>query len=290
MYMMLYDEYIVCSKVVFQNMEFKYVTPEEHVYARLLGMHHTLPSLTSEPNESQNVLNSHPKGFGSLDDGKNNLELPKVKKPGNIITVSSTMFGGKSVYALHVMESRSKAYRRIYGSKNVVLYINHSLDDRTDGPFSTHSDIISSEALDKINVNYMKASTLAVVSDERLSQHKVVFIDEAQFFPDLVQRVLYMSEVLGIDVYAMGLTLDYKRQIFGQLGYLSLLSNESIVLRSTFCGFCAAKGEMEKAIYTHRINDISGAQVQTGSDDYIPLCRECYVKHNPISYVCEEEL
>jgi thymidine kinase len=204
----------------------------------------------------------------------------KGKNVGTITTVSATMFGGKSVYALHVMESRSKAYRRIHGlDENVVLYINHSLDDRSDAPFSTHSDIISSAALDKINVNYKRAATLCSIGDEFISKHKVVFIDEAQFFPDLVNVVLHIAEDLGIDVYAMGLTLDYKRQTFGDLGYLSLLADEPITLRSTFCGFCAQNGEMKKAIYTHRITDATGEQVEIGSDNYIAVCRKCYVIH-----------
>lgn len=235
-------------------------------------------SSTSEPKKYGSYPISSPMNIYSNSTVKNSPNSP----PGEIITVSATMFGGKSVYALHVMESRSKAYRRLYGDQRVVAYINHSLDTR-DGaeiPFSTHSDIISSEALDKIGVSYMRASKLSDVDDDFISRHKVIFIDEAQFFPDLVERVLYIAETLGIDVYAMGLTTDYKRQIFGHLGYLSLIADESITLRTTFCGFCADRGIMKKAIHTHRINDTSKSQVEIGSENYVAVCRKCYIQHS----------
>lgn len=212
--------------------------------------------------------------------------IRRPKEPGVITTIAATMFGGKSVYALHLMESRSNAYQRLNPNAKKVLYINHFLDDRVNpltgstGPFSTHSNIISPAALDRIGVNYTKEKTLADIPDDYILQHNVIFIDEAQFFPDLKDRVLYISEVLGVDVYAMGLTVDYKREIFGQLGYLSLIADESITLRSTFCGFCASRGIMRKAISTHRISDVSGAQIEIGSKNYVAVCRKCYIEHN----------
>lgn len=203
-------------------------------------------------------------------------------EPGSITTVTSTMFGGKSLYALHIMESHAKAYKKLYGEKSVILYINHSLDLR-DGegvPFSTHSDIILPEALDKIGVTYLRASKLSDVKNDFINNYKLVVIDEAQFFPDLIEKVLYIAEKLGINVYAMGLTIDYKRGMFGELGKLSLLADEPITLRTTFCHFCSKKGIMKKAIYTHRLIDDSKNQVEIGSDNYVVLCRKCYITNN----------
>lgn len=222
------------------------------------GLHHTLPVHIISQND--------------------NIE------PGNITTVTSTMFGGKSLYALHAMESRSKAYRNRYETTKVVLYVNSSFDDRngTETPFSTHSEIITLEALDKIGVNFIKVSKLTDITDDFLRLHKVVFIDEAQFFPDLVERTLHIAENLGIDVYAMGLTTDYRRKVFGDLGYLSLIADDSITLRTTFCRFCAEKGVLKKAIHSHRISDTSGVQIEVGAENYAPVCRKCYIRENKL--------
>jgi len=247
----------------------------------LRGMHHSniLNMASRNTIKTQNLGDVH----STKDESIENISIKKVTEPGQIVTVSSTMFGGKSVYALHMMESRTKAYQRLYGKQKVVAYINHCLDNRDgeDAPFSTHSEIISPEALDKIGVTHCKASNLSNIDDAFISRHKVIFIDEAQFFTDLVERVLYIAETLGVDVYAMGLTTDYRRQIFGKLGYLSLIADESITLRTTFCGFCANKGIMKKAVHSHRIDDSSGAQIEIGSSNYVAVCRKCYIEHNP---------
>lgn len=202
-------------------------------------------------------------------------------RPGKITTVCSTMFGGKSVYALHKMESLSRSYRKFYGNKKVVAYINHCLDDRkgADSVFSTHSDIISAQALEKIGVNCRKETHLSNIKDDYIKEHKAIFIDEAQFFPDLIKMALHISEDLGVDVYAVGLSTDYKRDSFGDLGYLSTIAEEALTLRA-LCGFCSSKGLSVDAIFNYRIEDKSGNQIEVGSDNYVAVCRKCYIDKN----------
>ena len=97
-----------------------------------------------------------------------------------------------------------------------------------------------------------------------------ILIDEAQFFPDLFDKVLYMVNKMNKHVYVFGLDGDFQRNKFGQV--LDLIPQCDTVekLHST-CNMCNAR-----AIFSHRIDE-SDEQVLVGSQDiYQPLCRKCY--------------
>lgn len=97
-----------------------------------------------------------------------------------------------------------------------------------------------------------------------------VLIDEAQFFPDLFEKVLYMVNKMNKHVYVFGLDGDFQRNKFGQV--LDLIPQCDTVekLHST-CNVCR-----EPAIFSHRTCE-SDKQVLVGSQDaYQPLCRQCY--------------
>ena len=97
-----------------------------------------------------------------------------------------------------------------------------------------------------------------------------VLIDEAQFFPDLFDKVLYMVNKMNKHVYVFGLDGDFQRNKFGQV--LDLIPQCDTVekLHST-CNVCR-----EPANFSHRTCN-SDEQVLVGSqDDYQPLCRRCY--------------
>lgn len=202
-----------------------------------------------------------------------------TNNPGKIYTVMSTMFGGKSVYGLHLMETRSKLYSGVH-LENKILYINHVNDNRSNQMYSTHSDIITQDALDKIKVDSVKCVKLSEIKDDIAKKYLLIVIDEAQFFDDLVENTLRFAEKLGIDVYALGLRTDYKRNKFGKISELADLADENIELRNTYCSICAKIGAMNKAIFNHRIRDNTHAQIEIGSDNYAAVCRKCYLENN----------
>jgi len=107
----------------------------------------------------------------------------------------------------------------------------------------------------------------------------VIFIDEAQFFPDLIEGVLRISEKLGVDVYVVGLKSDWQRKPFGQILDLIAISDDVVTLKDTFCAECPKRGGMNKAIFTHRLINRTGQQIEVGND-YIPVCRKCYLSLN----------
>jgi thymidine kinase len=82
------------------------------------------------------------------------------------------------------------------------------------------------------------------------------------------------------EVYVAGLSGDYRRMNFGQIHTLIPVANEVKILNDTFCSVCAKNHHKRKALFTHRVVDTSGQQVEVGSSNYIPVCRECYLVMN----------
>ncbi len=219
--------------------------------------------------------------------------------PGEIRTVTSTMYGGKSVFALHLIETSHHFYRAANPGVKKILYVNHVLDTRSNEggdedsvdnltmsgkqkpSFSTHSTVISKLKELEHMANFVQVSRLHDIDLEFLLQHELIAIDEAQFFDDLIDRVQFFSEVLGLDVYAMGLVTDFERKKFGQLNDLKLLADENIELRNTYCSVCASTGKKSKAIFNHRLVNVTGKQIEIGSDNYVAVCRKCWLHLNP---------
>jgi len=201
--------------------------------------------------------------------------------PGDIIMIVATMFGGKTSYILHLMETASHKFREIHGEENKILYINHTSDTRSVEPFSTHSMSIDPEIAKKLNVDMYKFSSIKNARKAvDMTKYKLVCIDEAQFFDDLVEGSKYISENLGIDIYAAGLRGDSERRAFGKIWSLAPLADDIIILKDTFCKLCAKQGRSKKAVFTHRIDRTDRAQVQIGVSNYLPVCRKCYIENN----------
>ena len=95
-----------------------------------------------------------------------------------------------------------------------------------------------------------------------------IFINEAQFFPDLYK---FVTDNFHKNIYLYGLDGDFKRQPIGQLLDLVPLCDTIIKLTATcMCG--------EKAIFTHRNSSEEEQYVPNAS--YMPCCRMCYYKKN----------
>lgn len=192
----------------------------------------------------------------------------KYQKEGHLKVIMSMMYGGKTSYLIHIIEVQGWACK--------VLYINHASDIRNTEAYSTHKESFDKDLSGKLNATMIKLSNLSDVSDELLLSYPVVCIDEAQFFPDLNEKVRHMVNDLGLEVYVAGLNGDYKRHKFGQLLDLIPDADDVIILKDTLCSKCAAKGIRKTAKFTWRVNDDTKSQVEIGSQNYIPVCRTCH--------------
>jgi len=176
---------------------------------------------------------------------------------GYLELILGPMFSGKTTRLIQ----HYKAYKFI-GKKIVV--INYSLDTRySETMLSSH---------DRIEIPCVFTHTL---SDKSMwIDADVILINEGQFFGDLLETVVEMVDVYKKQVHICGLDGDFRRQRFGTL--LDLVPySDKVEKLNAFCGMCK-NGNF--AIFSHRVSSES-VQVVIGSDNYLPLCRACYLAH-----------
>jgi thymidine kinase len=103
----------------------------------------------------------------------------------------------------------------------------------------------------------------------------IVLINEGQFFEDIFEYTCELVEKLNKRVYVCGLDGDYERNQFGNILNLIPLCDNITKLHSN-CGDCG-----NEALFSHRVSN-EKEQVVIGVDNYISLCRDCYLRKNTI--------
>ena len=163
-----------------------------------------------------------------------------------------------------------------------VAVINHSIDNRyDDNLLSTHDKVkipcIKTDKLmdlwvDSINMEEDVQSIPRVKDKFKIGMSNVILINEGQFFPDLVE---FVKLLLTNDkkVYVCGLDGDFERKKFGQILDLIPLS-DNVYKLSSLCSLCK---NGNKGIFSMRLTN-EKEQTVVGSDNYIPVCRDCYSK------------
>ena len=191
--------------------------------------------------------------------------LPSAQ--GYLEIILGPMFSGKTTQLIQIY----KKYTYI-GKK--VAVINYYEDIRYDlSMLSTH---------DKVMIPCIQSPSIAElwqdstnVYNKQVRDADVILINEGQFFGDLYECVLDMVETQNKIVYICGLDGDFKRNRFGRI--LDLIPYcDKIVKLQSLCSMCR-NGKI--AIFSHRISAES-SQIVIGSDNYVPLCRSCYLQHN----------
>jgi thymidine kinase len=154
-----------------------------------------------------------------------------------------------------------------------VIAINHSIDNRYDDSLlSTHDKVkipcIKTNELFRL---YMGESNLQ--DKIKIDMSEVILINEGQFFPDLYDFVNNLL-IRGKKIYVCGLDGDFERKKFGQILDLIPLCDKITKLTS-LCSLCR---DGTLGIFSMRL---TGEKEQTivGSNNYIPVCRNCYNKN-----------
>jgi thymidine kinase len=110
-------------------------------------------------------------------------------------------------------------------------------------------------------------------------ESKLVVIEEAQFFGDLVEFVTQAVDKDGKHVVVVGLDGDAQRKPFGKVLDLVPLADRITKLTS-MCKECA---DGTPAIFTAAITDDAVAAATVGeacvgaADKYVPMCRKHYL-------------
>jgi thymidine kinase len=99
--------------------------------------------------------------------------------------------------------------------------------------------------------------------------HPIIYINEAQFFPDLLE---FVKKWESKDIYIFGLDGDFQRNPMGQILQVIPLCDTVQKLK----GKCKCdKG----SLFSKRItNDMNPYLLDETA--YIPLCRNCYLNYN----------
>ena len=181
--------------------------------------------------------------------------------PGRIEVICGSMFSGKT-------EELIRRLRRAKFAKQKVEIFKPAIDVRysEEDVVSHDQNHIPSTPLDS------SASILLLSSDI-----DVVGIDEAQFFDMGLVDVCNELANRGIRVIIAGLDMDYKGAPFGPMPALCAIADDVTKVHA----ICVKCGNL--AYVSHRLVDNDRRVLLGETQEYEPLCRECYQK------VVEEE-
>lgn len=185
------------------------------------------------------------------------------------------MFAGKSSAIQSIV-------RRHQSMGWQVFVVTNTLDTRySDKPAIVNHDKISIPAI-------AVKSLMPLISNNDYMRSRLVVIEEAQFFPDLLEFVRNVVDRDGKSCVVVGLDGDAERRPFGQV--LELVPHCDRVTKLT--AMCKSCGDGTPALFTFAAGAAAVAANATGipcvgSDDlYVPLCRKHYLcAHRQVSAV-----
>jgi thymidine kinase len=191
---------------------------------------------------------------------------------GYLKIIIGPMFSGKTSMLINLYNEQKITTQdmlelyHIKENENNILAINYDKDTRYG-----INKIVSHDRkeIDCVSVNDLQELTHNQADKDKLESANFLFINEAQFFPNLKNWVLTQVEVFDKVITLCGLDSDYKREKFGEILDLVPHADELIKLYGK-CAKCT-----NKSLFTHRISNETKQEV-IGTDNYIPVCRHCY--------------
>ena len=182
--------------------------------------------------------------------------------------IMGPMFSSKTTKLIHSYNE----YVKTYGKEKCIM-INYSYDKR----YSDEQKVVSHDGL---SVDCHDTTDLGEFIDNPSTQTiflkaKYIFINEAQFFPNLIYLINFAKNILNKNFVLCGLDYDCKKEKFGDLLDLEPYANQVHILT----GKCNTQNCLFPSKYSHRIIDFNN-QVLIGISQYVPLCKHCYDKKN----------
>ena len=155
-----------------------------------------------------------------------------------------------------------------YRCNHKILGINHIINKR----YNTDKIITH----DKKNGDFDFEIKLDKLDDLIINEYfsyyqqcKIIVIDELQFFENSYQFIYNAVEIDNKIVIASGLNGDSNKKLFGDVSKLTTIADDIIFLTANCkCG--------KKAIFSKRITKLTYQILVGDSNDYIPVCRECF--------------
>ena len=181
----------------------------------------------------------------------------------------STMSAGKSLDLLKVNHN----YRE--QGKKTLLFTPRTDTRYGEGKITSRIGIQE----DALSVDY-EFNFYEYVKRNKIVSEKVycILIDEAQFLSrEQIVQLSRVVDMLDIPVMCYGLKNDFQNNLFEGSEAL-LLYADNIIEIKTICakGECGKKATMNGR-FVDGIIETEGSQVVIGDEQYIPLCRKCYM-------------
>lgn len=185
------------------------------------------------------------------------LETTKQsKRSGWIEIICGSMFSGKT-------EELIRRLRRAKIAKQKVEIYKPAVDTRYDD-----EDVVSHDSSSIKSTPVQAASQIILLANDV----EVVGIDEAQFFDNELATVCNLLANDGIRVIVAGLDMDYLGKPFGPIPEM-MATAEYVTKVHAICMECG-----NLAQYSYRIVKSDELVLLGETDNYMPLCRKCYVE------------
>ncbi|MBR6963740.1 MAG: thymidine kinase [Prevotella sp.] len=180
----------------------------------------------------------------------------EAHRPGRIEVVCGSMFSGKT-------EELIRRMKRAKFAKQRVEIFKPSIDTRySDYDVVSHDqNVIPSTPVDH-------SSSILLLS----SDIEVVGIDEAQFLDMGLVDVCNQLAYRGVRVIVAGLDMDFRGVPFGPIPALCAIADDVTKVHA----ICVKCGNL--AYVSHRLVENDKRVLLGETQEYEPLCRECYRK------------
>jgi thymidine kinase len=177
--------------------------------------------------------------------------------------VCGPMFSGKTTLAMQTV----RRYRSV--GTNVMI-LSHSSDTR----YTLHG-LGSHDAV--VMTAHLGTTLMPFVDQPDWHESRVIVVEEAQFFPDLVEFCLKAVETCGKTVFVYGLDGNFRREPFGHILELAPLADTFHKI-AAFCKLCQND---TPAIFTAAVQAMPTDGVcVAGADVYKAVCRKHFKELN----------
>lgn len=177
-------------------------------------------------------------------------------RPGRIEVVCGSMFSGKT-------EELIRRMKRAEFARQKVEIFKPAIDTRY-----SEEDVVSHDQHSIPSTPIDSSSSILLLS----SDIDVVGIDEAQFLDDRLPEVCNELANRGVRVIVAGLDMDFKGVPFGPMPALCAIADEVTKVHA----ICVKCGSL--AYLSHRLVQSDKRVLLGETQEYEPLCRECYQK------------
>ncbi len=177
-------------------------------------------------------------------------------RPGRIEVVCGSMFSGKT-------EELIRRLKRAKFAKQRVEIFKPSIDVRY-----SEEEVVSHDQNSIMSTPIDSSSSILLLANDI----DVIGIDEAQFLDEGLVDVCNQLANRGVRVIIAGLDMDYRGVPFGPIPGLCAIADEVTKVHA-ICVKCGAL-----AYVSHRLVESDKRVLLGETQEYEPLCRECYQK------------